>query len=219
VIAFVRIVVACGAESEKVVLHVFTAATSELLVRSDGTFKAIATLFAEEGIGNLAQAPETNELLGMERILEHWTNLDQREPTLKIVCPKRLQSIEKPEYGIVNGGCPNLLWELRRARRRELTATQLANRNPTEKIVDKDNHLRDCLKYLVLTQPSPAQKTWRQKAAEENRPLAEARDFTSALIRWEQRKAEAEFRSQPVIIPIGRYAADKYRRMGLWQPR
>src|SRR5258705_2658352 len=33
-------------------------------------------------------------------------NLDQREPTLKIVCPKPLQDIAKPTYGIVNCGCP-----------------------------------------------------------------------------------------------------------------
>ena len=130
--------------------------------QGDGTFKAIATLFAEEGIDNLSPAPENNELLGMERILSHWMNLDQREPTLKIVCPKRLQDIAKPNYGIVNGGCPNLLWELRRARREELTPTQLTRKNPTEKIVDKDNHLRDCLKYLVLTLPEPP-RYWRLK--------------------------------------------------------
>lgn len=141
--------------------------------QGDGTFKAIATMFAEEGIDNLTPAPENNELLGMERILSHWMNLDQREPTLKIVCPKRLQDIAKPTYEIVNGGCPNLLWELRRARREELTATQLSNRNPTEKIVDKDNHLRDCLKYLVLTLPGPSQKSARMLAAEAVRPLAE----------------------------------------------
>jgi len=73
--------------------------------QGDGTFKAIATLFAEEGIDNLSPAPENNELLGMERILSHWMNLDQREPTLKILCPKALQDIAKPNYGIVNGGC------------------------------------------------------------------------------------------------------------------
>jgi hypothetical protein len=74
--------------------------------QGDGTFKAIATLFAEEGIDNLSPAPENNELLGMERILSHWMNLDQREPILKIVCPKALQDIAKPNCGIVNGGCP-----------------------------------------------------------------------------------------------------------------
>lgn len=164
--------------------------------QNDGTFKAISSLYAEQGI-DLDSAPENNELLGMERILEHWKNLDTCEPTLKIVCRKSVQDIAKPHYGLHNDGCPNLLWELRRTRRGELTPIQLATRNPTEKIVDKDNHLRDALKYMILTRPSPAEKTWQQKAAEEIRPLAEAGDLTSALIRWEQRRAEEEPNSRP----------------------
>jgi hypothetical protein len=145
-------------------------------------------MFSEEGITNLTPAPENSELLGMERILAHWTNLDQREPTLKIVCPKKRQDIAKPDYGVVNFGCPNLLWELRRTRRAETPPTQLTSRNPTEKIVDKDNHLRDCLKYLLLAHPERAEKTWEQKAREEVAPLAEAKDLTSALIRFLQRE-------------------------------
>jgi len=171
--------------------------------QGDGTFKAIATLFAEEGIDNLSPAPENNELLGMERILSHWMNLDQREPTLKILCPKALQDIAKPNYGIVNGGCPNLLWELRRARREELSATQLTRKNPTEKIVDKDNHLRDCLKYLVLTLPEPSQKSARMLAAEAVRPLADQGDLTSAQIRWLQMTEDSPRNGRPARL--GRY--------------
>ncbi len=171
--------------------------------QGDGTFKAIATLFAEEGIHNLSPAPENNELLSMERILSHWMNLDQREPTLKILCPKALQDIAKPNYGIVNGGCPNLLWELRRARREELSATQLTRKNPTEKIVDKDNHLRDCLKYLVLTLPEPSQKSARMLAAEAVRPLAEQGDLTSAYIRWQQMTEDSPRNGRPARL--GRY--------------
>ena len=156
-------------------------------------------MFAEEGI-YLAQAPNRNELLGMERILAHWQTLDEREPTLKIVCPKKSQDIAKPIWGVMNSGCPNLLWELRRARREELTATQLQNKNPSEKIVDKDNHLRDCLKYLVLTLPEPAQKSLNQIIQERVRPLVEARDLTSANIRALQIKAEHEAASKPIKL-------------------
>jgi hypothetical protein len=46
--------------------------------QSDGTFKAIADLYLEEGIANLAPAPSNNELTGMERILSHWVDLDAR---------------------------------------------------------------------------------------------------------------------------------------------
>jgi len=178
--------------------------------QSDGKFKAIASLYAEQGIDNLGQAPENNELLGMERILAHWMNLDKCEPTLKIVCPKAWQDIAKPHYGVHNEGCPNLLWELRRARREELTATQLATRNPTEKIVDKDNHLRDCLKYVVLAFPGPAEKTLQQKIAEAVAPMAAGGDLTSCLIRHDQMVAEAQPSNRPVTI--GRYARWRWSR-------
>ena len=115
-------------------------------------------MYAEAGIRNLIPAPETHELLGMERILAHWHDLDNREPTLKIVCPREKREITRPIYGVHNDGCPNLLWELRRARREELSATQLLTKNPTEKIVDRDNHLRDPLKYLCLALPTPTDK-------------------------------------------------------------
>ena len=175
--------------------------------QNDGTFKAISFLYEEEGIDNLAPAPENNELLGMERILQLWMNLDQQEPMLKIVCPERSRDIAKPHFGVHNEGCPNLLWELRRTRRAESTPNQLATKNPTEKIIDKDNHLRDCLKYLLLTRPNPAEKTWQMKAAEEIAPLFEARDFTSARVRYLQKKAEAEASNRPIYIgrPRRRY--------------
>ena len=166
--------------------------------QNDGTFKALSSLYEEEGIDNLVRAPENNELLGMECILQHWMNLNQREPTLKIVCPTRLRDIAKPQYGVHNEGCPNLLWELRRARRAESTPNQLMNRNPTEKIVDKDNHLRDCLKYLLLTMPDPAEKSWEMKAAEAIAPLVTAGDFTSAHVRYLQMKAVAEGSDRPI---------------------
>ena len=126
--------------------------------QTDGSFKAIAELYFEEGIANLCPAPSNNELLGMERIQSHWINLENRQPTLKIVCPRHLQDTQRPVYGLHLDGCPNLLWELRRARREELSPGQLVHRNPTERIVDKDNHLRDCLKYMVLSLPEPARR-------------------------------------------------------------
>ena len=175
--------------------------------QNDGTFKAIASLYEEDGIDNLSPAPENNELLGMERILSHWMNLDQREPTLKIVCPKETQDLGSPRFGVHNEGCPNLLWELRRTRRQESTPMQLATKNPTEKIVDKENHLRDCLKYMTLTLPEPAEKGWQLKATDAIAPLVEAGDLTSAYVRYLQMKAEDEGPNRP--IRLGRYG---YRR-------
>jgi hypothetical protein len=160
--------------------------------QNDGTFKAIASLYEEEGIDNLTPAPENNELLGMECILQRWMNLDQQEPTLKIVCPERSRDIAKPQFGVHNEGCPNLLWELRRARRAESTPNQLTTQNPTEKIVDKDNHLRDCLKYMLLAKPNPAEKSWEANAIETIAPLVEASDITSAFFRYREMRAKAQ---------------------------
>ncbi len=39
-------------------------------------------------------------------------------------------------------------------------------KNPTEAIVDKDNHLRDCLKYIILSLPEPTEKTREMRVHE-----------------------------------------------------
>ena len=66
-------------------------------------------------------------------------------------------------------------------------------------------HLRDCLKYLVLTLPEPAFKTAKEIAAEAVKPLAEQGDLTSALIRYQQKLAEQEVQYRPATFR-------KYRR-------
>jgi hypothetical protein len=39
-------------------------------------------------------------------------------------------------------------------------------KNPTEAIVDKDNHLRDALKYILLSLPSPSERPRGMKREE-----------------------------------------------------
>jgi hypothetical protein len=121
--------------------------------QSDGDFKSVADLYIEAGLTNLCQA-ENAELAGIERILEHWHDLEYRDPTLRIVCR---DDYSRRRFGLFPNGCPNLLWELMRTRRAQLSASQLMRKNPTEAIVDKDNHLRDCLKYVVLSRPASAE--------------------------------------------------------------
>ncbi|HWZ44655.1 MAG TPA: hypothetical protein VNW97_14355 [Candidatus Saccharimonadales bacterium] len=167
--------------------------------QSDGRFKAISELYGEEGIAHLQPAAENNELLGMERILAHWTDIENREPTLKIVCARGKRDLQRPVYGMHNDGCPNLLWELRRTRREELSATQLVNRNPTEKIVDKDNHLRDALKYLVLSLPEPQEKPAVMKAMEAMQGIPED-DVTSRMIRYQAAMERAKVEDGPIAL-------------------
>ena len=164
--------------------------------QGDGSFKAISELYAEEGIANLTPAPRNNENLGMERILAHWIDLESCEPTLKIVCPRHKRDIQRPLYGLHNDGCPNLLWELRRARREELSSAQLVHRNPTEKIVDKDNHLRDALKYICLSLPEPSRKSALMRAQEAVQGL----DAASAMTRWSQIVGNGSEEEKPISL-------------------
>jgi hypothetical protein len=67
-------------------------------------------------------------------------------------------------------------------------------------IVDKENHLRDCLKYLTLTLPEPARKSIELQVAEHVKHLAEQGDLTSALIRGQQKREELEGGFQPARL-------------------
>ncbi len=81
----------------------------------------------------------------------------------KIVCP---HDYSRKRFGLFPDGCPNLLWELMRTRRERLSASQLMRKNPIEAIVDKDNHLRDALKYILLSLPSPSERPKEMKRDE-----------------------------------------------------
>jgi hypothetical protein len=186
----------------------------ETQAQSDGTFKAIADLYIEDGITNLVRAPNNNELTGMERILKHWLELDEREPSLRIVCPRWMREIARPVYGVHNEGCPNLLWELKRARREELSAGQLVTKNQTEKIVDKDNHLRDCLKYIVSAFLEPETQSPHVRALEAIQEIPR-QDVTSRMIRYQDALAAAEQQNSAPYIPMGRRGRYKLAMMNL----
>jgi|SRR5581483_2554764 len=168
--------------------------------QADGSFRAIADMYEQAGIKNLAPAPDNTEITGMERILEHWRDLDNREPTLKIFCPSNLD-YEKKHYGLFQRGCPNLIWELRRARRATLTAQQLLTKNPTEKIVDKDNHLRDCLKYIVLSLPAPARIPLEKKLSDLAKKVETGeQSLTNIMIQRKKLEQEVREESEPVFV-------------------
>jgi len=98
-----------------------------------------------------------------------------------------------------------------RTRRVKLTAQQLLSRNASEAILDKDNHARDACKYILMSHPEPTVKTFRERAMEVTKPLAEAGDPTSAYIRYLQMKAEEEAEGEP--CRIGRYRPWRARRI------
>ena len=149
--------------------------------------KSINQLYIEQGIELFSPFQgDRSDVSFAARVMTHWANLDRREPSLKIVCRN---FSERPQPGLHNWDCPNLLWELFRIRRVKLSQHQLMYRNVSEAITDKDNHATDCMKYIVMSFPEPSEKTPRQIIAEMIKPMAEAGELSSAAI-WYQIKME-----------------------------
>jgi hypothetical protein len=90
-------------------------------------------------------------------------SLEHRAPSVRIVC----RNWTETPPGLRPWECPNLLWELMRARRVKLTAQQLLSRNTSEALVDKDKpHARDTMKYQVMSHPEPAKKSMERRVQE-----------------------------------------------------
>jgi hypothetical protein len=191
--------------------------------------KSTNDLYVENGIALFSQFHgDRSDLSAAARILsQHWANLGPtdreleeytpeeqaeimkkfRPPTLKIVCRKYS---EAPQYGLHNWDSPNLLWEVMRLRKKKLTAIQLMTRNPTEAIVDKDNHAFDAgLKYWVMSLPEPTLKSAHDLAMEAiaHIPLE---DVTSRAARYEEAIYSQQRSEDPV--PMSKMAK---RRMAM----
>jgi hypothetical protein len=82
----------------------------------------------------------------------------------------------------------------------KLSAQQLLSRNAAEAILGKDEHARDAMKYVLMSHREPAQKSLKQRAAEAVKPLAEAGDLTSALIRYQQIMEEEQVSYRPARL-------------------
>jgi hypothetical protein len=160
--------------------------------------KSINELYVEQGIELFSPfAMDRSDVSFAARVMAHWSNLETRQPSMRIVCRN---FSERPQPGLWNWDCPNLLWEMMRTRRVKLTAQQLLSRNTAEAIVDKDNHATDACKYGCMSHPEPTLKTAHELAAEAVKPLAEAGDLTSAAIRYAQMMAEAQGSNRPATL-------------------
>jgi hypothetical protein len=122
----------------------------ETQVQADGRKAAIVASYKQNGVRFLNEyTGERSDITFVERLLSnHWKDLAHREPNLFIVCRNPSDRLQP---GLHPYDCPNLLWELLRTRRAQLSATQMTSKNPTEKIVDKQNHARDAFKYLYFS--------------------------------------------------------------------
>jgi hypothetical protein len=163
--------------------------------------KSINNLYQEQGIELFCPfALDRSDVGFAARLMLHWSNLDKREPTVRIVCRNRS---EQPQYGLHPWDCPNLLWELLRCRREKLSAQQLLSRNVSERIVDKDNHARDAMKYVLMSLPEPSVMGEDDRNRTDIKQLIEMGDLTSALIRYGQHFGESQASQRPIYL--GRY--------------
>lgn len=117
----------------------------------EGQLTAGAAIYASLGLRMRSFAGERNDLAFVQRLQDDlWGSLHSQAPKVYIVC--RNES-DARQPGMHPYDCPNLLWELKRIRRQELTARALLTQNPTEKIVDKNNHSWDSFKYVNMQFP------------------------------------------------------------------
>jgi len=72
--------------------------------------------------------------------------------------------------------------------------------------VDKDNHLRDALKYICLSLPEPAKRSALMRAQQ----AVEGLDPSTAMVRWNQ--IIGEFNDEEKPISLGRRGMMRRRR-------
>ena len=136
--------------------------------QSDGSYRAIADMFIEAGFPRekllAGNRKKGGDLQFIERLRDWFT---QPHPRLRILCPGSMRLWESSKEGTYSYGCPNLIWELRRLRRVNLSARQQLTQNQPEGIVQKDNHAFDALKYLAMSEPAietpGLEQKWRGK--------------------------------------------------------
>lgn len=169
------------------------------------TAKSTNDLYVDEGIELFTKyVGDRSDWSSAQRVLAHWKDLDKDGvmPKLYIVC--RFPDADTPRPGLHNWDSPNLLWEMMRTRKKKLTAQQLMAKNPSEEIVDKDNHARDAmLKYCLMNMPEPTEKTKEMVLAERLAHIPKT-DPTSRMIVGERVLAELEDDEDGEDIPMGR---------------
>ena len=111
--------------------------------------KALADIFALKG-WSMVPGTRGDDVTFVQNLYAAWANL------------------EKPRV-IITHSCPNLYWELEHLRHDELNTTQLNKKNVPEKLVDKDNHAFDAIKYLLRMNPQPptSEDEWDYLSTEE----------------------------------------------------
>ena len=72
------------------------------------------------------------------------------------------------------------------------------SKNPSEGIVDKDNHLRDCLKYIAHLQPRPSEMPVTLKREEMIAEAFRTGNYGSLAARIAQLNHQEQRQSEPI---------------------
>ena len=101
-----------------------------------------------------------------------------------------------------------------RTRRERLSASQLMRKNPTEAIVDKDNHLRDALKYILLSLPSPSETPKAMKREQVVRDAYADGTYPTLALQMARLDQEEAKQSEPIEyrarLPRQDWDTDRY---------
>ena len=85
-----------------------------------------------------------------------------------------------------------------RTRREQLSAQQLMRKNPSEAIVGKDNHLRDALKCVLLSLPSPSEIPVEDERERIIREAYETGNYQTIALRMLRYDADRRINTQDV---------------------
>lgn len=130
----------------------------ESVAHSEGDYTAISSEYKDAGFCTMRmyEGVRSDVTFAEWLLSDYWAGLSQgKRPRVFIVCRN---PSERVQPGLHPYDCPNLLWELKRSRRVEMTARQLMTKNPSDALVDKHNHARDAMKYLLGTVGSGAKR-------------------------------------------------------------
>jgi len=95
--------------------------------------RSLFDMFTDEGV-HLRKGASKSDQFAINDLLDRWDNLDEKKPRLTI-----------------SPACHKQVWEWERLRYQEITTAMVEKKNPSEVLVDKDNHSWDDWKYFIST--------------------------------------------------------------------
>jgi len=118
---------------------------NEDIAHSTGDYTSITSEYRDAGMVpfRMYEGVREDPVFAEWLLSDYWGGMKRgKRPRVYIVCRNPADRVQP---GLHPYDCPNLLWELKRTRRVELSSKQLQKKNQSEAIVDKHNHARDVM--------------------------------------------------------------------------